>query len=208
MAKACSNQPEAEWLAELREFATAMMMDLIREDLAHSASTMDVLLLEKRALRHGPDRGGAEAPSGAGADLRGRAGAAEGQGARGLGAARADAVPVDRFGDDVDRPVKKSDGAWTYFAPDIAYHFDKVERGFDELIDVFGADHGGYVKRLKAAVSALSEGSGGARHQAHPARQASEGGQIVQDVEAGGHVRDALATWWSRWGRTSPASSC
>jgi arginyl-tRNA synthetase len=61
-------------------------------------------------------------------------------------------------GDDVDRPVKKSDGSWTYFAPDIAYHFDKVNRGFDALIDVFGADHGGYVKRMKAAVSALSEG--------------------------------------------------
>ena len=59
-------------------------------------------------------------------------------------------------GDDVDRPIKKSDGAWTYFAPDIAYHFDKVDRKFDQLIDVFGADHGGYVKRMKAAVSALS----------------------------------------------------
>ena len=62
-------------------------------------------------------------------------------------------------GDDVDRPVQKSDGSWTYFAPDIAYHYDKVSRGFDALIDVFGADHGGYVKRMKAAVSALSEGN-------------------------------------------------
>ncbi|MDH3264383.1 MAG: arginine--tRNA ligase, partial [Paracoccaceae bacterium] len=61
-------------------------------------------------------------------------------------------------GDDVDRPIRKSDGAWTYFAPDIAYHFDKIERGFDLLIDVLGADHGGYVKRLKAVVSALSGG--------------------------------------------------
>jgi arginyl-tRNA synthetase len=61
-------------------------------------------------------------------------------------------------GDDVDRPVRKSDGAWTYFAPDIAYHWDKVSRGFDQLIDVLGADHGGYAKRLKAVVSALSEG--------------------------------------------------
>jgi len=60
------------------------------------------------------------------------------------------------YGDDVDRPLKKSDGGWTYFAPDIAYHYDKVERGFDELINVFGADHGGYVKRLKAATAALS----------------------------------------------------
>ncbi|MEO1314778.1 MAG: arginine--tRNA ligase, partial [Pseudomonadota bacterium] len=61
------------------------------------------------------------------------------------------------FGDDVDRPVKKSDGSWTYFAPDIAYHYDKITRGFDQLIDVFGADHGGYVKRMKAVVQALSE---------------------------------------------------
>ncbi len=54
---------------------------------------------------------------------------------------------------------RKSDGAWTYFAPDIAYHHDKIERGFEELIDVFGADHGGYVKRMQAAVSALSDGA-------------------------------------------------
>jgi len=60
------------------------------------------------------------------------------------------------FGDDVDRPIRKADGAWTYFAPDIAYHKDKVDRGFDLLIDVWGADHGGYVKRMRAAVAALS----------------------------------------------------
>jgi arginyl-tRNA synthetase len=61
-------------------------------------------------------------------------------------------------GDDVDRPVQKSDGSWTYFAPDIAYHYDKVQRGFDALIDILGADHGGYVKRMKAVVAALSGG--------------------------------------------------
>ena len=60
------------------------------------------------------------------------------------------------FGDDTDRPLRKSDGTWTYFATDIAYHRDKIERGFTDLIDVWGADHGGYVKRMKAAVSALS----------------------------------------------------
>jgi arginyl-tRNA synthetase len=61
-------------------------------------------------------------------------------------------------GDDLDRPVRKSDGAWTYFAPDIAYHKDKVDRGFDLLVDVLGADHGGYVKRIKAVVAALTNG--------------------------------------------------
>ena len=59
----------------------------------------------------------------------------------------------------MDRPIQKSDGAWTYFAPDIAYHHDKITRGFDALINVFGADHGGYVKRIGAAVSALSDGT-------------------------------------------------
>jgi arginyl-tRNA synthetase len=62
------------------------------------------------------------------------------------------------FGDDVDRPLRKSDGSWTYFASDIAYHRDKVRRGFAQMVDVWGADHKGYVKRMKAAVEAVSEG--------------------------------------------------
>jgi arginyl-tRNA synthetase len=61
------------------------------------------------------------------------------------------------FGDDVDRPLKKSDGSYTYFASDIAYHRSKLERGFETLIDVWGADHGGYVKRMRAAIAALSD---------------------------------------------------
>ncbi len=64
------------------------------------------------------------------------------------------------FGDDVDRPLKKSDGSWTYFAPDMAYHLDKFRRGATLMIDVWGADHGGYVKRMQAAVEALTEGQG------------------------------------------------
>jgi len=62
------------------------------------------------------------------------------------------------FGDDIDRPFKKSDGSWTYFASDVAYHRDKFERGFSKMINVWGADHGGYVKRMQAAVQALSKG--------------------------------------------------
>jgi len=61
------------------------------------------------------------------------------------------------FGDDVDRPLKKSDGSYTYFASDIAYHRTKLARGFRALIDVWGADHGGYIKRMQAAVAAMSE---------------------------------------------------
>jgi len=67
---------------------------------------------------------------------------------------------ASQFGDDVDRPLQKSDGTWTYFAADIAYHFDKFQRGYPAMIDVLGADHGGYVKRMKAAVKAMTDGSG------------------------------------------------
>ncbi|MBM3567917.1 MAG: arginine--tRNA ligase [Alphaproteobacteria bacterium] len=65
---------------------------------------------------------------------------------------------ASKFGDDIDRPLKKSDGAWTYFAADMAYHLDKLERGFERMVDIWGADHAGYVKRMKAAVAALSGG--------------------------------------------------
>ena len=65
-----------------------------------------------------------------------------------------------QFGDDSDRALKKSDGSWTYFAPDIACHFDKFQRGFARMIDVWGADHIGYIKRMQAAVSAITQGAG------------------------------------------------
>jgi arginyl-tRNA synthetase len=152
-------RPEAEWLDTVREFATAAMMDLIREDLASLGVTMDVFFSE-RAL-YGSGR-----IEGALARLKGKGLIYEGVLEPPKGKVPEDWEPREQtlfrstaHGDDVDRPVKKSDGSWTYFAPDIAYHFDKIERGFDELIDVFGADHSGYVKRMKAAVSALSDGS-------------------------------------------------
>ena len=63
---------------------------------------------------------------------------------------------ASEFGDDTDRPLQKSDGTWTYFAADVAYHLDKLERTGGALINIFGADHGGYVKRMTAAVAALS----------------------------------------------------
>jgi arginyl-tRNA synthetase len=65
-----------------------------------------------------------------------------------------------QFGDDVDRPLRKSDGSWTYFASDIAYHFDKFRRGYPTMIDIWGADHGGHVKRMQAAVAAVTDGKG------------------------------------------------
>ncbi len=148
---------EAVWLAPIRDFATDRMMALIRADLAALGVRMDMFYSEKSLY----GTGRIEAAL---ADLRGKGLIYEGVLEPPKGKTPEDWEPRSQtlfrstaFGDDVDRPVMKSDGAWTYFAPDIAYHFDKISRGFDELIDIFGADHGGYVKRMKAAVAALSD---------------------------------------------------
>ncbi len=158
VGEAYIGQSEETWLAEIRDFATDRMMDLIRQDLAALGVAMDVFYSEKSLY----GTGRIEAAL---ADLRGKGLIYEGVLEPPKGKTLEDWEPRSQtlfkstdFGDDVDRPVMKSDGAWTYFAPDIAYHFDKISRGFDELIDIFGADHGGYVKRMKAAVAALSDG--------------------------------------------------
>ncbi|MEX0310319.1 MAG: arginine--tRNA ligase, partial [Tateyamaria sp.] len=150
---------EQYWLAEVRVFATDAMMDLIRADLAALGVEMDVFYSEKSLYGTGLIEAALD-------DLRGKGLIYEGVLEPPKGKKPEDWEPREQtlfkstdHGDDVDRPVMKSDGAWTYFAPDIAYHYDKVQRGFDALIDVFGADHGGYVKRMKAAVSALSDGN-------------------------------------------------
>ncbi|MEL6617424.1 MAG: arginine--tRNA ligase [Pseudomonadota bacterium] len=150
---------EQFWLAEVRDFATEAMMDLIRDDLAALGVKMDVFFSEKSLYGTGLIEAALD-------DLRSKGLIYEGVLEPPKGKKPEDWEPREQtlfksteHGDDVDRPVMKSDGSWTYFAPDIAYHYDKVQRGFDALIDVFGADHGGYVKRMKAAVSALSGGT-------------------------------------------------
>ena len=151
-------RPESEWLAEIRDFATEAMMAMIRADLALLGVAMDVYSSEKALYGTGRIEAAIARLEGAGLIYRGVLEPPKGK------------LPEDweereqllfrstAHGDDVDRPIQKSDGSWTYFAPDIAYHWDKIERGFDSLIDVFGADHGGYVKRMNAAVKALSNG--------------------------------------------------
>ncbi|WP_273691616.1 arginine--tRNA ligase [Ketogulonicigenium vulgare] len=150
---------EQYWLDEIREFATLQMMEMIRGDLAMLNVKMDVFSSEKALYGTGKIEAAI-------AKLEEQGLIYEGVLEPPKGKLPEDWEPREQtlfrstlHGDDVDRPIKKSDGQWTYFAPDIAYHYDKVQRGFDLLIDVFGADHGGYVKRMKAAVSALSGGT-------------------------------------------------
>jgi arginyl-tRNA synthetase len=151
---------EDQWLPELRDFTIDAMMGLIREDLAALGIEHDLFRSEKKLHEDGliadvvsllEERdlvywGTLEPPKGQ--------------------------LPDDweereqylfrssRYGDDVDRPLKKSDGSWTYFAADVAYHLDKFRRGFAEMVDVWGADHKGYIKRMQAAVKATTEGQG------------------------------------------------
>ena len=152
------DKPEAEWLSIVRKRAIDMMMVEIRNDLQALGIVQDEFFSERSLIGKGADRV-AETINW----LKEQGHVYEGR----LPPPKSGAVEdwEDReqtlfrstaFGDDVDRPLKKSDGSYTYFATDIAYHKSKLDRGFRDLIDVWGADHGGYVKRMQAAVKALS----------------------------------------------------
>ena len=136
---------EQFWLADVREFASTAMMEMIREDLALLGVKMDYFFSEKSLYGTGRIESTID-------KLRAKGLIYEGVLEPPKGKKPEDWEPREQtlfkstdHGDDVDRPVMKSDGSWTYFAPDIAYHSDKVDRGFDLLIDILGADHGGYV---------------------------------------------------------------
>ncbi|GAB4386918.1 arginine--tRNA ligase [Albidovulum sp.] len=152
------DRPEEEWLAEVRDFAIARMMEMIRADLALLNVTMDVFSSERGITGSGRVEEALAALRGMGLIYEGVLEPPKGKLPEDWEPREQTLFRSTLFGDDTDRPVRKSDGSWTYFAPDIAYHWDKVSRGFDQLIDVLGADHGGYVKRLKAVVEALSQG--------------------------------------------------
>jgi arginyl-tRNA synthetase len=147
----------ALWLGIVRDTAIAMMMVSIREDLAALGVVQDVFTSERALLESG-------AADRAIDRLRARGLIYEGVLEPPKGKTPEDWEPRPQtlfrstdFGDDVDRPLKKSDGTNTYFANDIAYHADKVMRGARTMIDIWGADHGGYVSRMKAAVRAVAE---------------------------------------------------
>ncbi len=150
-------QPEESWLSEVRSFATGSMMDMIREDLAALGIEMDVFFSEKSLYGTGRIEKALGTLSERGLLYEGILDPPKGKMPDDWEPRRQTLFRSTDHGDDMDRPVRKSDGSWTYFASDIAYHFDKVSRGYDTLINVFGADHSGYVKRMKAVVSALSD---------------------------------------------------
>ena len=149
---------EDKWLPEFRDYVVQAMMDLIKSDLDLLGIEMDTYFSEKSLYDSGQIEAALDRLKHNGLIYKGILEPPKGKKTEDWEPREQTLFKSTLHGDDVDRPVLKSDGTWTYFAPDIAYHFDKITRGFDLLIDIFGADHGGYVKRMKAAVSALSNG--------------------------------------------------
>jgi arginyl-tRNA synthetase len=155
-----STMKEAEWLPIARMKAITMMMNMIRDDLAALNVHFDVFFSERSLIEGERDEVGTtiESLRKSGEVYEGRLPPPKGGNLEDWEDREQTLFRSTDFGDDVDRPLKKSDGSYTYFASDIAYHRSKVARGFLNLIDVWGADHGGYIKRMQAAVKAVSGG--------------------------------------------------
>ncbi|NVN86405.1 MAG: arginine--tRNA ligase [Rhodopseudomonas sp.] len=153
-------QPEPEWLPLVRAKAIAMMMEEIRGDLAALNITHEVFFSERSLIDGDVNRVAATIDF-----LRAKGDVYQGRLPPPKGAPVEDYEDREQtlfrataYGDDVDRPLLKSDGAYTYFASDIAYHKTKFDSGFRNMVDVWGSDHGGYIKRMQAAIKAVTEG--------------------------------------------------
>ena len=150
-------KPESEWKPIVRERAINIMMADIRNDLWSLGVVPDVFFSESSLTEDGDQVASTiEFLHKQGYIFEGRLPPPKGAPVEDYEDREQTLFRATAFGDDVDRPLKKSDGSYTYFASDIAYHKSKIDRGFTSMIDVWGADHGGYVKRMQAAVKALS----------------------------------------------------
>ena len=157
-------QDETAQIKAARAVAVSMMLGLIRADLAALGVEHDLFVSEQDLYDAGAVDKAVATLREKGLVYEGILDPPKGEKKRDGGADEGDdnqpqlLFRASQFGDDSDRALQKSDGSWSYFAPDIAYHADKIERGFTRLIDVWGADHAGYVKRMQAAVAALTDG--------------------------------------------------
>jgi len=156
-----ADAPESDWLVPIRTRAVDLMMDMIRADLGALGVRFDVFTSERGLTEAGRVEDTMAFLDAQGLLYTGVLEPPKGKTPEDWEPRPQTLFKATAFGDDVDRPVRKSDGSWTYFAGDMAYHRDKVARGYDDLINVFGADHGGYVKRLQAVVKAVSDGTTG-----------------------------------------------
>jgi len=148
---------EAEWLPVFRQFAIDEMMTLIRQDLAQLGIVQDNVISEKKLVESGKVQAAFDYLQSHGHIYHGVLDAPKGELPDDWEPREQWLFRATEFGDDVDRPLKKSDGTWTYFASDVACHYDKFRRGFKRMVNVFGADHSGYVKRIIAVTRAVTD---------------------------------------------------
>lgn len=182
------DKDETEWMDIFCRFSIDSMMENAKEDLALIGITMDKYTSEAELCRKGMiDQ--------AISILKKRGDVCDGILPRPKGIADDDEweehpqmlFNSTKYGDDVDRVIQKSDGAWTYFAGDLAYHLDKIKRGYSKLIAILGADHGGYLKRLSAAVNAMSDGDVGFEIRLYQLVNFLEGGVPVKMSKRSGN---------------------
>jgi arginyl-tRNA synthetase len=152
------HQSDTKWLTFFKDFAISNIMTEIREDLSLLGVNHDVFISEANLVRSGSVEYAINLLKEKGLIYVGKLPRPKGKDNDDWEEREQLLFKSTDFGDDIDRPVQKSDGSWTYFASDIAYHLDKIKRNFLEMIDFWGADHGGYVKRMQAAVLAISDG--------------------------------------------------
>lgn len=152
------NASEHDWLPVFRNLAIQQMMERIRESLDQLGIHFDTFVSERELVEKGQVEAALRQLEESGHVYNGVLDPPRGKVPEDWEPRPQTLFRATAFGDDVDRPLRKSDGTWTYFASDIAYHLDKYRRGFRIMIDVWGADHGGYVKRMQAAVKALTDG--------------------------------------------------
>jgi arginyl-tRNA synthetase len=159
--RALLDMAEEAWLPVVRETAIGMMMEVIRDDLAALGIDHEVFFSERSLTEGNPSAVATmiEVLREQGYVYQGRLPPPKGQLPEDWEDREQTLFRSTAFGDDIDRPLVKSDGSYTYFASDIAYHYEKFRRGFRLMIDVLGADHGGYVRRMQAAVKAVSGGT-------------------------------------------------
>ena len=155
---ALKSMPEEKWLPLARDFAISEMLKEIKTDLASMGVNHDVFTSERALVESGAVDKAFAALDGMGLVYEGILDPPKGKAPDDWEPRPQTLFRSTQFGDDVDRPLKKSDGSWTYFTNDIAYHYDKFCRGYADQIDVWGADHGGYVKRMQSALTAVSGG--------------------------------------------------
>ncbi len=150
------NAPESEWLGPVRAFAVEALMEGVKLDLEALGIHQDVFSSERELVESGAVERALATLEEKGLIYQGRLKPPKGKTPEDWEDREQTLFRATEFGDDTDRPLKKSDGSYTYFANDIAYHHDKFRRGFADMIDIWGADHGGYIKRMEAAVAAIT----------------------------------------------------